>query len=161
VKGHGHLRPEGPDGPVPRQTFTTEAPMQMIPYLNFAGRCAEAFRFYESILGGKLEMMTHGETPMADQVPPEMRDLVMHARLITGNAILMGSDALPGHEVQPRDLHIALQLDDPAEAERIFAALAEGGQVSMPIQKTFWAERFGMLVDRYGIPWMVNCGPVA
>ncbi|HEX7050218.1 MAG TPA: VOC family protein, partial [Longimicrobiales bacterium] len=84
---------------------------------------------------------------------------VMHARLVTDGAVLMGSDAPPGQSVQPQGIYVLVQVDDPADAERIFHALADGGQVTMPIAKTFWAERFGMLVDRFGIPWMVNGGP--
>ena len=132
--------------------------MHVDPYLNFNGQCAEAFRFYERVLGGKIEgMMTHGESPMADQVPPGWRDRVMHARLVAGDAVLMGSDSPPEHYEKPQGISVSLNVDDPAVADRIFHALADNGSVSMPIQQTFWAARFGMLVDRFGIPWMINC----
>jgi PhnB protein len=109
-------------------------------------------------LGGKIEgMMTHGESPMADQVPPGWRDRVMHARLVAGDAVLMGSDSPPEHYEKPQGISVSLNVDDPAVADRIFHALADNGSVSMPIQQTFWAARFGMLVDRFGIPWMINC----
>jgi PhnB protein len=130
--------------------------MQMVPYLGFDGQCAEAFRFYHAVLGGELRIMTHGESPMADQVPAEWRDRVLHAALVTDGAVLMGGDAPPGQGAKPQGFCVALQVDDPAEAERIYNALVEGGEATMPMQATFWAERFGMLVDRYGTPWIVN-----
>jgi PhnB protein len=133
--------------------------MQVTPYLNVDGKCAEAFRFYERVLGGKIEgMMTFGESPMhAEHVPADMRDRVMHARLDMGDGVLMGSDSQPGQHKNPQGMYISLNVEDPARAERIFHALADNGSVEMPIQKTFWAARFGMLVDRFGIPWMINC----
>ncbi len=132
--------------------------MQLNPYLTFNGQCAAAFKFYERCLGGKIEaMLTHGESPMAEQVPPEGRDRIMHARLIVGDKVLMGSDAPPEHYEEPKGFSVTLGVDDPADAERIFHALAENGTVRMPLQQTFWAVRFGMLVDQFGIPWMVNC----
>ncbi len=132
--------------------------MQANPYLNFNGDCAAAFKFYERCLGGKIEAIrTHGESPIADQVPPAWRDTVLHARLTLDNTVLMGSDSPPEHYEKPQGLYVSLQIDTAAEAERIFQELAQGGRVTMPIDKTFWAERFGMLVDRFGIPWMVNC----
>ncbi|MGH7474920.1 MAG: VOC family protein [Longimicrobiales bacterium] len=133
--------------------------MQAHPYLNFNGDCESAFRFYERVLGGKIEaMITHGESPIADQVPPEWHERILHAYLVAGDAVLMASDSPPDRYVQPQGLWVSLQVDDPAEADRIFNALAENGSVTMPIEKTFWAERFGMLVDRFGIPWMVSGG---
>ena len=132
--------------------------MQLATYLLFDGTCGEAFRLYESVLGGKIDFIqTHGESPMKDQTPPDWRDKVMHVSMTVGGQVLMGSDAPPGHFQKPQGYSVSIGLDDPAEAERIFNALAEGGTVNMPLQKTFWAEAFGMLVDRYGTPWMVNC----
>ncbi len=132
--------------------------MQLNPYLTFNGQCAAAFKFYERCLGGKIEaMLTHGESPMVEQVPPEGRDRIMHARLVVGDKVLMGSDAPLEHYEQPKGFSVTLGIDDPADAERIFHALAENGTVRMPLQQTFWAVRFGMLVDQFGIPWMVNC----
>jgi PhnB protein len=133
--------------------------MQLIPYLNFNGQCAEAFRFYEQCLGGKIVMLqTHGQSPIAGEVPPDWHDRIMHARLEVGDAVLMASDSPPEYYERPQGLYVAIQVTDPAEADRIFQALADRGTVKLPIQQTFWAVRFGMVVDRFGTPWMVNCG---
>jgi PhnB protein len=136
--------------------------MQLIPYLNFNGRCKEAFTFYERCLGGKIiAMSTFGETPAAEHVPAECRDWIIHARLLVGNAVLMGSDSPPEYFEAPKGFNVAIQIEDPSEADRIFHALAEGGSVRMPIEETFWARRFGMLTDRFGTPWMINCEKTA
>jgi PhnB protein len=132
--------------------------MQFTPYLNFNGDCEAAFRFYHRVLGGKLEMQTHGESPIAGEVPPTWHSRILHARLVVGDAVLMASDSPPEMYQPPQGLYVSIGVQDVADAERIFQALAEGGNVMMPIAPTFWAERFGMLVDRYGIPWMINCG---
>jgi PhnB protein len=131
--------------------------VQIQPYVTFDGKCAEAFKTYQKILGGKLEMMKNGESPVADQTPADQRDRILHAKLDLGDAVLMGSDAPPQYFTQPGGFTVSIGLKDTAEGERIFRALAEGGSVKMPFAKTFWAERFGMCVDRFGIPWMVNC----
>ena len=132
--------------------------MQLQPYLNFNGDCAEAFKLYEKVLGGKIEgMMTHGDSPMAEQTPPEWQDRIMHARLVVGDAVLMASDAPPEYYAKPQGTYVSINVKTTSEGERIFNALAEGGSVQMPFEKTFWAAGFGMLVDRFGIPWMVNC----
>jgi PhnB protein len=136
--------------------------MELSPYLNFNGQCAAAFKFYEQCLRGKIVMMqTHGESPMKDQVPPDWRDKVIHARLVVGDKVLMGSDAPTDNYVAPQGMYVSVSVDAPAEAERIFKALAENGTVTMPFEKTFWSPGFGMVVDRFGTPWMVNCEPVA
>ena len=132
--------------------------MQLNPYLFFNGQCEAAFKFYAELLGGKiLAMMTHSGTPAENQVPPEWREKIIHARMVIGEQLLMGSDAPPGHFHQPQGFSVSLLVDEPEDAERIFHTLAENGTVKMPLQKTFWAISFGMLVDRFGIPWMVNC----
>ena len=133
--------------------------MQVNPYLNFNGQCAEAFRFYEKVLGGRIEaMITHGNSPIADEVPSAWHDRILHARLVVGDQALMASDSPPEHYEKPQGLYVSLNVDEPADAERIFHALAEKGTVKMPFAKTFWAAGgFGMLVDRFGTPWMVNC----
>lgn len=133
---------------------------QLDTYLFFDGNCADAMRFYERTLGGKLDLMTHRDSPMAAQMPPGSANRILHARLeLAGDRLLMASDAMAG---QPYDrmkgFSLSLIYPTVAEANRIFAALAEGGQITMPIAKTFWAEAFGMLVDRFGTPWMVNGG---
>lgn len=136
--------------------------MQMNPYLSFNGQCEEAFNFYARILGGNIvAMMNHEGTPMADQVPPEWRKKIIHARLTLGDKVLMGSDAPPNYYEATKGCSVLLGIDDPVEAERVFHALSEKGTVKMPIQKTFWATRFGMLVDQFGTPWMINCEPAA
>ena len=132
--------------------------MQIYGYLSFNGQCAEAFKFYERCFKGKIEMMmTHGESPIANEVPKEWSNLVMHVRLSTGDGVLMGGDAPGGRYEKPTGFCMSLMVDKPAEAERIFRELSETGSVQMPIQQTFWAERVGMATDRFGIPWMVNC----
>jgi PhnB protein len=127
------------------------------PYLNFDGDCKAAFEVYAKLLGGKLEVQTFGESPMGADVGPEMKDRVLHARLDLGNSVLMASDAQVGQYQKPKSFAVSIQVDTAAEADRIFAGLAENGSVDMPIQETFWAERFGMCRDRFGTPWMVNC----
>jgi PhnB protein len=136
--------------------------MQLNPYLTFNGQCEAAFKFYERCLGGKIiAMMTHVGTPAEQHVPAEWRNKIMHARLTVNDEVLMGSDAPPDHYQQPKGVSVALQIKDPADAERTFNALAENGTIQMPIQETFWATRFGMLVDQFGIPWMINCEKAA
>jgi PhnB protein len=132
--------------------------MQINPYLSFNGKCAEAFKFYADVLGGEnLMMMTYGESPMAAQTAPEDKDRIMHARLKAGDMMLMGADAPPQFYQPAQGMVVSVSVDAPAEADRIFKALSENGTVKMPIQETFWAQRFGMLIDRFGTPWMVNC----
>jgi PhnB protein len=134
--------------------------MQLNPYLLFNGQCEAAFKFYERIFGGKIEaMIPHEGTPAAEHVPPEWRKKILHARLSVGDEVLMGSDAPPDRYEAMKGFSVTLGIDDPAEAERIFHALAENGTVRMPIEKTFCALRFGMLVDQFGTPWMINCEP--
>lgn len=131
--------------------------MQIDPYLNFSGDCEEAFKFYEQCLGGKIEFkMTHGESPMAGQFPPEWSGKIMHISMRVGDRMLLGSDAPPQYYHKPQGLTVSISVNDVAEADRIFAALAEKGNVTMPIAQTFWSPKFGMVTDRFGIPWMVN-----
>jgi PhnB protein len=132
--------------------------MKLNSHLTFNGQCEAAFKFYEQCLGGTIvTMLTHGESPIASQVPSEWRNKVLHASLTVDKQTLMGCDAPPEHYQKPQGFSVALHVKDPQEAERKFHALAEDGTVQMPIQETFWAVRFGMLVDRFGIPWMINC----
>ncbi len=136
--------------------------MELNTYLHFDGHCEAAFKFYEKCLGGKIEGMFFWEgTPAAEQVPAEWRSKVMHVSLKAGDEVLMGADVPPDRYQKPQGFSVTVGVKDPAEAERIFHALAENGEVTMPIQKTFWAFRFGMLVDQFGIPWMVNCEKAA
>ncbi len=132
--------------------------MQLNPYLTFKGQCETAFKFYEKCLGGKIvRMITHRETPMAKEVPPEWQNKIIHACLDVGGQLLMGSDAPPNRYEESKGFSVMLDVKEPAEAERIFRALSEKGKVRMPIQETFWAQRFGSLVDQFGIPWMIDC----
>jgi PhnB protein len=132
--------------------------MKLNPYLTFDGRCEQAFKFYEKCLGAKILMMhTFEGSPAAAQAPPGWGKKIMHGRMSVGDDVLMGSDATPEHYQSAKGITVTLGMNDPAEAERVFHALAENGKVNMPIQETFWAARFGMLVDQFGIPWMVNC----
>ncbi len=129
-------------------------------YLFFSGNCAQAMRFYERTLGGKLEaVMTYGQSPQPEQCPPGAEDLVMHASLLLGERRLMASDVPPGMGPKPMaGFALFLGYDSAQEARRIFDALAQGGSGTMPMTKTFWAEAFGMLVDSFGTPWMVGGG---
>ncbi|MGA7304227.1 MAG: VOC family protein [Rhodothermales bacterium] len=132
--------------------------MKTTPYLTFNGDCREAFEFYADVLNGKIEaMISHADSPIAGEVPPSWQDAIMHAYLVADDVQLMASDAPGDHYARPAGLHVSLHVESPGEADRIFGTLAEGGSVTMPMQETFWAKRFGMVVDRFGIPWMVNC----
>ena len=132
--------------------------MRLNTYLVFNGQCEAAFKFYEQCLGGKIVgMFTHAGTPAAEQVPPEWFGKIMHASLKVGDDLLMGYDAPPDRYKGAHGFSVNIAVEQPAEAERIFQALSENGKVHMPIAQTFWAERFGMLVDQFGVPWMVNC----
>jgi len=128
--------------------------MKMSTYINFAGRCAEAFHFYENHLGGRIGMMmTHGQAPDQSKVRPGWKDLVLHARITIGGTELLGAD-IPTAEPM-RSAYLSLSVESDAEAERIFAALSDGGAIFMPMQETFFATRFGQLRDRFGLNWMI------
>ena len=136
--------------------------MKFTPYLNFNGTCKEAFAFYEKVMGAKvLFMQTFGESPMRDQMPPMFHDYVMHATLGVGDAIFMASDAPGDRYNAPQGCYVCIALSDPDEADHIYAGLVEGAKVDMEIQSTFWAARFAMLTDKFGIPWMINCETAA
>jgi len=128
--------------------------MKMNTYVNFAGTCVEAFRYYEKHLGGKVGMMmTHGQAPDQSRVNPEWKDAVLHARISLGGTELQGAD-IPN--AQPmRSAYLTLGVDSELEAERIFSSLSDGGQVLMPMEETFFASRFGQVRDRFGINWMI------
>jgi PhnB protein len=131
---------------------------QLVPYLLFDGNCQEAFEFYAKNLGGKIEaMLPHTGTPAESQAPPEWGAKILHAMMKVGDGVLMASDCPPNRYAKPQGFSVSYQTTTPEDAERVFAALAEGGSVQMPIGPTFWASRFGMCVDRFGIPWMINC----
>ena len=130
--------------------------MQLVAYLNFPGTARAAMDFYAAALGGKVtQRFTYGESPMAADMPEEARGNVMHSQVEVGSALIMGADGPPPHEAGSATINV--MPDTPEEAERIFRALAEGGEVNMPLEETFWAHRFGALTDKVGKHWMVNC----
>ena len=132
--------------------------MELNPYLSFKGDCEEAFKFYERALGGQLgELFRYAGTPLAHQVPADWSNKVMHGSVRVGSQTLMGADVAPDQYKAPQGFSLSLQLKSIAEADRAFNALAEGGKVVLALQQTFWAARFGMVVDRFGIPWLINC----
>ena len=132
--------------------------MHINAYLNFDGQCEAAFKFYEQVLGGKIiAMMPFAGTPIESQIPAAMRNRIIHARMQVGDTVLMGSDSPPERTSRPAGFALSVQLDTAAEAERVFGALSAGGNVDMPMGQTFFAVRFGMFKDRFGVPWMVIC----
>jgi PhnB protein len=131
--------------------------MRFNPYLTFNGDCEAAFRFYEQCFGGEVGgIFRYAGTPFASGVPPEWADKVMHATITICGQVLMGADAAPGQYEEPKGITLALHLEGAGDAERVFAALASGGRVVAPLERTFWAERFGVLIDRFGIPWLIQ-----
>lgn len=133
--------------------------MKLNVYLHFNnGKCEEALNFYVKALGAKLLMMLrYGESPEAGKTAKEMDQKIMHGRIALGDDVIMASDALPDCVSNPAGFAINISVDTPEEAERLFTALSENADIHMPFGETFWAHRFGMLVDQFGIPWMVNC----
>jgi PhnB protein len=132
--------------------------MQVNPYLHYNGNCEAAFKFYTEVLGGKIDgLITFEGAPDSMPIPPEWKKKVMHAKMSIEGGVLMGSDAPPDRYHPPQGFSVSLTIQDPTEGERRFKALAEGGTVNMPFSKTFWAKGFGMCVDQFGVPWMINC----
>jgi PhnB protein len=132
--------------------------MQINPYLFYDSNCEAAFKYYEKVLGGKIEtMLRNEEAPEPMPGLPGREKKIMHARISIDGEILMASDAPPDHFNKPQGFAVSLTFDDPAEGERKFKALSEGGSVNMPFGKTFFSKGFGMCIDQFGIPWMVNC----
>jgi PhnB protein len=132
---------------------------QPIPYLAFDGNCAEAMRFYAQVLGGKLDLLTFGESPMSEGTPKDALNRIMHARLaLEGNGSLYAGDCPPGMAYQGiHGVSIALNYGAVALAERVFHAMAaDGGKVTMAFAPTFWAKGFGMVTDKFGCPWIIN-----
>ncbi len=132
--------------------------MKMSPYLAFPGNCEEAFRYYEKHLGGRIEvLMTIAGTPMAAATPPEWLPKIIHGRMVVGEAVLMGGDVPAPQYTAPSGFSLMINAASAEEVERLWAALVENGTVKMPLSETFWAIRFGALVDQFGIPWMIGC----
>jgi PhnB protein len=136
--------------------------MKLNPYLSFDGDCEAAFTVYAQVLGGTIgDKMTWGESPEAHEMPPGWEHKIMHMQMRLGDQAIMGADSPPDYFEEPQGTSILINLEDPEQAERVFAAFAETGNVKMPIQETFWAQRFGMVTDQFGTPWMINCDKAA
>jgi PhnB protein len=132
--------------------------MQLTTHLSFDGECEAAFQFYSEKLGGKIvTLMPYGGSPMEKDMPPEWAKKILHAAMSLGDSMLLGADAPPGRYEAPKGFAVTLGLKDVVEAERIFGELSSNASITMPLQKTFWAARFGMLTDKFGVPWMINC----
>ena len=132
--------------------------MQMTPYVSFKGDCEAAFGLYEKCLGGRMgPLFRYGGSPVSNQVPEDWSDKIMHGSIEIGDQVLMGADVAPERYEEPKGFSLSLQIASVNDAERIFRDLAQDGTVLMQLEKTFWAARFGMLVDRFGLPWMINC----
>ncbi len=133
--------------------------MQTQVHLNFKGDCEDALKFYEKALGAKRTFsVTWAESPMAKDAPKGWDKKIMHATIKIGDAEVMAADSPPGRYEQPSGFAMSLNVATPKEADRVFTALSEGGKVTMPLEETFWAQSFGMMTDKFGVPWMVNCG---
>jgi PhnB protein len=131
--------------------------MKIDVYMSFDGNCAEAFAFYHSIIGGELSVMRYKDSPMAKDTPPEQLERVIHAELICGAATIKGGDAPPQFTTKPQGFCISLSVDTPQEADKIWAGLSDAAMIQMPLSETFWSPKFGMLIDKYSQPWMINC----
>ena len=130
--------------------------MALTAHLSYSGDCREAFNFYAQLFGGELMMLAYGDTPMAKEVPAEWSEKIVHATLSLGGSELAGSDVQSDHYRRPQGFSVLVDVEGVEEARRIFTALAEGGSVEMPMQETFWSPAFGVLTDRFGIPWEIN-----
>jgi PhnB protein len=131
------------------------AAYQLQTYLNYGGNCAQAFRFYQENLGGKITtMMTHGEQPNPN-LPPEMKDAILYARITIGETEILASDVPPERFKPMRSVYLSLKVPSTEEAERVHALLSDGGEIFMPMQETFFASRFSMLRDQFGTSWMI------
>jgi PhnB protein len=132
--------------------------MQITINLGFKGQCEAAFKLYEQCLGAEPgPIFRYAGSPMANDVPADWQDKIMHGSVKLGDLVLMGSDVAPGQYEEPKGFALSIQITSIDDAERVFRELARDGRIVMPLEKTFWAERFGQLVDRFGIPWLINC----
>jgi PhnB protein len=130
--------------------------MALSPHLSFAGQCEAAFNLYVELFGGELMMLAYRDTPMAQEVPPEWREKIVHATLSFNGCTLAGSDVQPEHYRRPQGFSVLVDVEGVENANRVFRVLAEGGSVELSMQQTFWSPAFGVLVDRFGIPWEIN-----
>ncbi len=132
--------------------------MKLNPYLNFPGTCEEAMTTYAKVLGGEIvAMLTYGDMPGDNPIPDDMRKKIAHARIVMDDQVLMASDASPDRFKPMHGVSVTLNIPEPDEADRVFKALVEGGTEVMPMMETFWAIKFGVLIDRFGTQWMINC----
>lgn len=130
--------------------------MKIDLHIHYAGQCQEAFELYQSILGGELSLLTYGDSPAAQTTAPELHGKIVHASLKLEQMDLAGADLTADNFHQPQGFHLLLQMDNRAEAERIFAAFATQGSVTFPLQKTFWSDCYGIVMDKFGVSWEVN-----
>ena len=136
--------------------------MEVSAYLSFKGDCEEAFKFYEEELGAQHGLLfRYADSPMADVVPEGWDSKIMHGSVKIGGKLLEGADVPPEKYEKPQGFSLSLNVPTPDEAEKVFEKLRDGGRVLYPMEKTFWSERFGMIIDRFGIPWMINCEATA
>lgn len=132
--------------------------MKLNPYLNFPGTCKESMTTYAEVLGGEVvAMLTYGDMPGDHKVPDELAGTIAHARIVIGDETIMASDVWPDRFKPMQGTAVTLNIPEPDEADRVFAALKEGGTEVMPMTETFWAYKFAILVDRFGTQWMINC----
>ncbi|MCG8416225.1 MAG: VOC family protein [Pseudomonadales bacterium] len=131
--------------------------MKLVPHITFDGNCKEAFEFYNHTLGGSLSMTTFGESPAANHAPEGWSDKIVHATLTLGEWELAGADVPPDEYRKAEGFCLLIEPDDPKEAERLFVALSENGEVQIPLQEMFWSVAYGSLIDKYGIPWEISC----
>jgi PhnB protein len=132
--------------------------VQMTTYLSFRGNCEEALECYATTLGARVgPIFRYQGTPLAGQVPPDWQNKVMHCSLTIDTQTLMAGDVAPERYEEPKGFSLSLQMSDTTEAEQVFKELSKDGRIVMPLEETFWAARFGMVVDRFGIPWLINC----
>ena len=130
--------------------------MAVAAHLSYSGQCREAFNLYAQLFGGDLTMLAYGDSPMAQAVPAEWSEKIVHATLLFDGGELAGSDVQSAHYRKPQGFSVLVDVDGVEKARRIFAALAEGGSIAMPIEETFWSPAFGVLTDRFGIPWEIS-----
>jgi PhnB protein len=132
--------------------------VQITTYLSFKGDCEAAFRFYAQCLGGEVgALFRYGGSPLEGSAPADWSEKIMHGSLTVGGHVLMGADVTPDRYEEPKGVSLSIQIASTDEAERIFRELARDGRIVMPLEKTFWAARFGIVVDRFGIQWLINC----
>ena len=130
--------------------------MKVQPYLNFEGRCEEALEFYKKAVGAKVDMMMRcKDAPEPSQISPGLENKILHSSFTIGSSMIMATDGYNKNNANFEGISLALSATNEGEAKRLFDALAEGGEVRMPLTKTFFSPAFGMLADKFGVPWMV------